>query len=72
MVDTPGWPIRTFSSQIPLQLSLLICLALIYFTPTNENVEHGFEPADWPIATLSKLWPLIYARESTFQKCKII
>ncbi len=24
------------------------------------------------ISTLSKLWPLIYARESTFQKCKMI
>jgi hypothetical protein len=32
----------------------------------------------WPgfsghnFSALSKLWPLIYARESTFQKCKII
>jgi hypothetical protein len=24
------------------------------------------------MCTLSKLWPLIYARESTFQKCKMI
>ncbi len=24
------------------------------------------------VGTLSKLWPLIYVRESTFQKCKII
>jgi hypothetical protein len=46
MVEPPGWPIGTFFSQIPVQLSPLICLALIYFTPTNENDDLGFEPDD--------------------------
>jgi hypothetical protein len=46
MVEPPGCPIGTFSLKIPVELSLLICLALIYFMPTNENVKHGFEPAD--------------------------
>jgi hypothetical protein len=46
MVEPPGWPIETFFSQIPVQLSHLICLVLIYFTPTYDNVEHCFEPAD--------------------------
>jgi hypothetical protein len=58
MVEPPGWPIGTFSSQIPVQLSLLIYPALIYFTPTNENAEHGIEPAGWPIATLSFRRPM--------------
>jgi hypothetical protein len=58
MVEPLGWPIGIFSLQIPVQLSLLICLALIYFTRTNENAEHGIEPADWPIATLSLRRPM--------------
>jgi hypothetical protein len=56
MVEPPGWPFGPFPFQIPVQLNLLICLALIYFTQTNENVEHGFELADWPISL-----PCLYA-----------
>ncbi len=44
------------------------------FTPTNENAEHGFEPADWPIATLPLRRPMGFtltvscASESVMEK----